>query len=140
MYLSLSWRNIWRNKKRTFIVASSVFFAVLFAVVMRSAQVGSYSYMIHSSAKMFTGYLQIQGKGYWDNRSLDKSIIIDKKQQQQITTIPYLTSITPRLEAFALVSYKTSTKVAQVIGIDPQLEDNMTGLKQRLVNLSLIHI
>ena len=61
MYLSLSWRNLWRNKKRTIIVASSVFFAVILAAVMRSAQLGSYSYMIDSSAKLFTGHLQIQG-------------------------------------------------------------------------------
>jgi hypothetical protein len=93
MYLSLSWRNIWRNKRRTIIVAASVFFAVFFASLMRSAQVGSYGYMIHSSAKLYTGYLQVQGEGYWDNRSLDKSIIIAKKQQNEISNIPNLTSV-----------------------------------------------
>ena len=67
MYFSLSWRNIWRNKKRTIIVAASVFFAVILSSIMRSAQLGSYSYMIHSSAKMFTGYIQVQGKDYWEN-------------------------------------------------------------------------
>lgn len=134
MYLSLSWRNIWRNKRRTIIVAASVFFAVFFASLMRSAQVGSYGYMIHSSAKLYTGYLQVQGEGYWDNRSLDKSIIIGKTQQNEISNIPNLISINPRIEAFALVSHKTSTKVAQVIGIDPQSEDNMTGLKDKLIN------
>ncbi len=133
MYLSLSWRNIWRNKKRTLIVAASVFFAVILAAIMRSAQLGSYSYMIHSSAKLFTGYLQVQGQGYWDKRSLDNSMVIDSQLQQQISQIPHVTTITPRLEGFALVSYSTSTKVGEVIGIDPDREDNMTGLKQRLV-------
>ncbi len=133
MYLSLSWRNIWRNKKRTIISVASVFFAVFCAVIMRSAQTGSYSYMIHSSAKLYTGYLQVQGKGYWDNRSIDKSIKLNAQQQQEITDIPYVTSVTPRLEAFALISYESTTKVSQVIGIDPKLEDNMTGLKKRLV-------
>lgn len=133
MYLSLSWRNIWRNKKRTLIVAASVFFAVILAAIMRSAQLGSYSYMIHSSAKLFTGYLQVQGQGYWDKRSLDNSMVIDAQLQQEISRISHVTNITPRLEGFALVSYGTSTKVGEVIGIDPDREDNMTGLKQRLV-------
>ncbi len=132
MYFSLSWRNIWRNKKRTIIVAASVFFAVILSAVMRSAQLGSYSYMIHSSAKLFTGYLQVQGKGYWDNRSLDRSISTEESNQAQIKAIPHVTNFTPRLEAFSLVSFKTSTKVSPVIGIDPEKENSMTGVKSKL--------
>jgi len=138
MYISLSWRNLWRNKKRTIIAAASVFFAVLLAVVMRSGQNGSYAYMIDSSAKLFTGYLQVQGKGYWENRSLDKSIVIKPKEMEALRMTPHVTSVTPRLEAFALVSHKVNTKVAQVIGIDPSSENEMTGLKKRLVGGSYL--
>ena len=133
MYLSLSWRNVWRNKKRTIIAAASVFFAVLLAVLMRSGQHGSYAYMIHSSAKLFTGYLQVQGKGYWENRSLDKSIALPAAQIDSLAGIPHVTSVTPRLEAFALISQKANTKVSAVIGINPAAEDSMTGLRSRLV-------
>lgn len=133
MYLLLSWRNLWRNKKRTIIAAASVFFAVLLALVMRSGQTGSYAYMIDSSAKQFTGYLQIQGQGYWDNRSLDRSMAISTTQQREIEKIPHVISVTPRLEAYALVSFETATKVGQIIGIDPKKESEMTGLEKRLV-------
>lgn len=132
MYLSLSWRNIWRNKKRTIIVASSVFFAVLLSAVMRSAQLGSYSYMIESSAKLFTGYIQMQGEEYWEKRSLDKSIIIDEQTMDELSNLPYITDFTPRLEAFALISHQTITKVSQVIGIDPLLEDKITRVSEKL--------
>ncbi len=133
MYLSLSWRNLWRNKKRTVIAAASVFFAVFLAVVMRSMQNGSYDYMIRSSVKYYTGYLQVQGKGYWENRSLDKSIILEKKQQTEIAQIPHVVSTVPRLEAFSLVSFKKVTKVAQIVGVDPAAENAMTELKKRVV-------
>lgn len=134
MYFSLSWRNIWRNKKRTIIVAASVFFAVLLASFMRSAQRGSYSYMIHSSAKLYSGYVQIQGQGYWENRSLDKSIVLPAGTQNEIRALPHVSTLTPRLESFALVSFDIHTKVAQVIGINPQVENEMTGLKNRLIS------
>ena len=133
MYLSLSWRNIWRNKKRTIIVASSVFFAVILAAFMRSAQLGSYSYMIDSSAKLFTGYLQIQGENYWEKRSLDESIVIEKTTFDKLTKIPSVTHLTPRLEAFALISHENTTKVSQVIGIDPVLENKFTEVKEKLI-------
>ncbi|HDK35928.1 MAG TPA: ABC transporter permease, partial [Bacteroidetes bacterium] len=112
MYLLLSWRNLWRNKKRTLIAAASVFFAVILAIIMRSMQNGSYTYMIRSSVKFYTGYLQVQGKGYWENRSLNKSIIIPEKQQKEILKIPHISSVVPRLEAFSLVSSNKVTKVA----------------------------
>ena len=133
MYLSLSWRNIWRNKKRTLILAASVFFAVLLAIVMRSAQLGSYAYMIHSSAKLLTGYLQIQGKGYWENRSLDKGIHISDRDMDRIRHIENVINVTRRLEAFALISHLNNTKVGQIIGIEPQGETNMTGLRDKLI-------
>lgn len=115
------------------IAAASVFFAVLLAVVMRSGQNGSYAYMIDSSARLFTGYLQVQGKGYWENRSLDRSFVLSPGQRQAISRTPHVTAENGRLEAFALVSYKSGTRVAQVIGIDPASENRMTGLKKRLV-------
>lgn len=138
MYFLLSWRNLWRNKKRTAIAAASVSFAVLLAVVMRSGQNGSYAYMIDSSAKLFTGYLQVQGKGYWNNRSLDRSIVLDEGRQKKISEIAHVTAVAPRLEAYSLVSFKTNTKVGQVIGIDPSREDKLTGLKKRVVSGSYL--
>jgi len=133
MYLSLSWRNIWRNKKRTIIVAASVFFAVILAAIMRSSQIGSYTYMIHSSAKLFTGYLQIQGTDYWEKRSLDESIELNPDMYQMLESIEYVTSFTSRVEAFALISHDSITKVSQVLGIDPEMENNMTDIEDRLI-------
>ena len=132
MYLSLSWRNIWRNKKRTIIVASSVFFAVILAALMRSSQLGSYEYMIHSSAKLFTGYLQIQDENYWEKRSLDQSFVLGPDLYAQLDRTEHITGYTPRLEAFALISHQITTKVSQVIGIDPELEHRMTGIRDKL--------
>ncbi|MCB0282171.1 MAG: ABC transporter permease [Calditrichaeota bacterium] len=134
MYFKLAWKNIWRNKKRTVIVSASVFFAVILACVMRSAQLGSYSYMIDSAAKMQTGYLQIQGEKFWENRSLDESIQLTSGFQDSLQKINHITSLTPRLEAFALLSKDSITKVSPVIGIDPQKEHNMTELDKKLVS------
>lgn len=133
MFLLLSWRNLWRNKKRTLIAAASVFFAVVLAVVMRSGQNGSYSYMIDSAAKLFTGHLEVQGIGYWENRSLDKSIILNDQKIEALQHTSHVKALSCRLEAFTLISYGMNTKVGEVVGINPSAENQMTGLKNRLV-------
>jgi len=132
-YLLLAWRNLWRNKRRTLIAAASVFFAVLLALVMRSMQEGSYDYMIEASVSMYTGYIQIHRDEYWEKRSIDKSMEVSDKIVKEIEGIENVTLVTPRLESFSLISYGNTTKVASIIGIEPEQENRMTKLKNKLI-------
>jgi ABC-type lipoprotein release transport system permease subunit len=133
-YFHLAWRNLWRNKRRTLIASASVFFAVFFALAMRSMQEGSYDYMVDASVSMYTGYIQVHAKEYWDKRSIDKSMELSTTKIEQIDSIKHITLITPRLESFSLISYGNATKVASVVGIDPEKENLMTDLKSKLIS------
>lgn len=132
-YLLLAWRNLWRNKKRTIIAASSVFFAVILALAMRSMQKGTYDFMIDSSVRISTGYIQVHDKGYWDKRSLDRSMVINEKRDLELSKLPDVTMVVPRLETFTLVSYGKATKVSPIIGIIPGPERKMLKLQEKLV-------
>lgn len=132
-YFLLAWRNLWRNKKRTFIAASSVLFAVLLALLMRSMQRGYYDYMIDASVRMYTGYIQVHGKDYWEKRSLEESMVLDKEKVDEIKNIDGVTHTVNRFETFSLLSHGNVTKVAQIIGIGPKDEDQITGLKAKVV-------
>jgi ABC-type lipoprotein release transport system permease subunit len=132
-YLLLAWRNLWRNKRRTLIASASVFFAVLLALVMRSMQEGSYDYMIDASVSMYTGYIQVHKDEYWDKRSIDKSMEVSEEVVKNLKAIENVTLITPRLESFSLISYENATKVASIIGIDPEQENRITKLKEKLI-------
>jgi ABC-type lipoprotein release transport system permease subunit len=132
-YFLLAWRNLWRNKRRTLIASSSVFFAVILALAMRSMQEGSYDYMVDASVSMYTGYIQIHAKDYWEKRSIDKSMDLSKEKISQIQAVKDVTLITPRLESFSLISNEDATKVASIVGIDPEKENEMTDLKTKLI-------
>jgi ABC-type lipoprotein release transport system permease subunit len=132
-YLRLAWRNLWRNKKRTVIAASSVFFAVLLALVMRSMQKGSYDFMIDSSVRISTGYVQVHAKGYWDKRSLDKSMVLNKEVESKINRLQDVTLVIPRFETFTLVSRGNATKVSSIVGINPEKERTILKLREKLV-------
>jgi ABC-type lipoprotein release transport system permease subunit len=133
MLVRLAWRNLWRNTKRTVILTASVFFAVVLSLAMRSMQHGQYDMMINLAVSMYTGAVQVQGTGYWEKRTLEKSITVSPEEMAWIASRPHVGKMATRLETGMLVAHGAATKVGPVIGIDPEAEQAMTGLRKRLV-------
>ena len=132
-YFLFAWRNLWRNKRRTLLATSSVFFAMLLALIFRSLQSGQHEYMIQMSVSMYTGYLQVQGKGFWEERSFDESLAITDELTAAVRSDRRITTVNPRLESVALVSRGTETRITPVTGIDPETENAMSGLRNKIV-------
>ena len=132
MYLTLAWRNIWRNKRRSWIAIASIFFAVIIALFTRSMQLGGYRYMVKSAVSFYTGYVQVHSAGYWEEQSLDKSFIHSDYLKMMAGEVDRVTTSTPRLESFALMSSGEHTAVAMVVGVEPETEDRMTNLRKKV--------
>ncbi len=132
-YLKLSWRNIWRNKRRTLITIASVFFALWFSLIMRSMQVGSYSHMADGIVEAYTGSMQIHHEGYWNDRTLDNTFEYSPELSGEIETIDNVKAVIPRLESFALASTGEHTKGILVVGIDPLKELELTHPDRKLI-------
>jgi ABC-type lipoprotein release transport system permease subunit len=111
-----------------------VFFAVLLALMMRSMQTGYYDYMIDASVRMYTGYIQVHRKDYWEKKSLDESMVLDQKHLTELKNTAGVNLIVPRFETYSLISYGNKTKAVQVTGINPELENQLTDLKNKLVS------
>ena len=133
MYLILAWRNIWRNKRRSYITIASITFAVLLACVMRSMQLGSYERMVENAARFYTGYIQIHQNGYWDEKIIDNSFTYDEELIKTVESTEGVVSAVPRVESFALASYGSKTKGSLIIGIDPEKENTLTRVKDKIV-------
>ena len=132
MLFKLAWRNIWRNKRRTLITMASVFFAVMLAVLMRSLQEGSYEKMIENVVSFYTGYVQIHKDGYWDDQVLENSFEAVPTVKTVATEIPTVNEAVPRLESFALAASENVSEACLVVGADPEKEDILTGLKNKV--------
>lgn len=133
-YLKLAWRNIWRNKRRTLITVASVFFAMFFALIMRSLQIGSYSQMTRGIVGAFTGYLQIHKNGYWDDKTLDYSFKNNEQLVRDLEKVENITTVVPRFESFALASAGEQTKGIMVVGIDPEKERGLTHPERNIIS------
>jgi len=130
--IKIAWRNIWRNKRRTLITVASIMFALFFAIIMRGFQKGSYAKMKENAVESYSGYLQIQNKEYWDDKTINNTMTFSDEMALELAKDERVKVIIPRLESFSLASSGESTKGVVVMGIDPDKEDKMTQVKSYL--------
>ncbi|MGD0343171.1 MAG: FtsX-like permease family protein, partial [Bacteroidales bacterium] len=133
----LAWRNLWRNRRRTLITAASLFFAVFFALVMRSFQLGAYDRLFKNVIESYTGYIQIQNRDYLDEPILDNSFELDPKLSAKLEDDQNIKGMMPRLESFALAAAGSRTQGVMVIGINPQKEIKFSAIKNSMVKYRL---
>lgn len=131
--IKIAWRNLWRNRRRTIITAASIYFAVFFAITMRSFQLGTYNHMIKQLIESFTGYLQIQNADYLDDPGIDNVFPLSHDLISNINADPNVKVAVPRIESFALVSTGNLSKGIILVGISPEKELQMSDPKQKLV-------
>lgn len=132
MLLIITWRNVWRNRRRTLITAAFVFFAIILAVIMRSATDGAYESMINNAVSFSSGYIQLHQKGYWEERSIENAMKVDEHFFNAIKKHKGVTYVAPRIESFALASIKNKSKGVAFIGIQPDIEKDASGIHKKL--------
>lgn len=135
--LKLVWKNLWRNKRRTIITIVSVFFAIFFALVMRSLQLGSYDHMFKNIIESYSGYIQVQNKDFWDDKTIDNVFENTKSLNTYVLEDKNVDATIPRLESFALASNGTKSKGVMVMGVDPEKEKYLSNIKDKLIKFRL---
>lgn len=130
--LTLAWRNLWRNRRRTLITMASVVMAVMLSALMGSMQQGQYDQMIDNTVGTFSGHLQIQAEGYHDEPSLDRSLELDAGALETLKARPDIRAVVPRLDTYALAAGADRSRAAMVVGIDVRAEDALSAPRAKV--------
>ena len=136
--IKISYRNLKRNSRRTFLTASLITLGVIFVLVY-SALAGSFkSYMVGQITDSMLGHIQIHKKGYVasvDNLPLDRNL--NAKQIEKIENIlknsDLIESYSFRIKFGAMFSNFISSTNIRLNGITPEREmKTLPLLKQRV--------
>jgi ABC-type lipoprotein release transport system permease subunit len=106
---------------------------------MGAIQEGSWDHMINNVVSSYTGHLQIHQKGYWDNPSINDLMPMDGELTSVKELSEDIETVVPRLESFALVSTGDKTRGAMVIGINPDLEDDFSNIRDKVTKGSYLN-
>jgi putative ABC transport system permease protein len=132
LLIKLAWRNIWRNKRRSFLTLAAVTFAVLMAIGMRGIQLGTYALNIRTAVELFSGYLQIQEKGYNDTPKLSLCFSEGQKLKSALESTKGIQSYSSRVYADGLISFKDNSRGVAIFGIEPAKEKKVTTFVENI--------
>ena len=131
--IKISFRNLYRQKRRSFLTIGIVAFGVL-AVLLFTATAGSFkNFMISEITDSMLGHIQIHGKGYvssLDNLPLDNTIKATQinKMAQILDEIPEIESYTYRILLGGMVSNYLESTSAKISAIIPAKEKKVAPL------------
>jgi putative ABC transport system permease protein len=130
MLLRLAWRNLWRHKRRTWLTASAIAFVSVLMVFLITLQLGSYDLMVEASLRIYAGHIQVQREGYLDKPQIRQDIPDAGTLARRLRDDPALcdVSVAVRAQGFALASSATRSFGAQVLGVEPQFEPQVSTI------------
>ena len=128
MILSLAWKNIWRSKRRSFVVMSAVaigVWSVIFMVSFYNSLIGAIS---RNSLQHDYSHIQIHHEGYLSDPGLDFQLRNPSKLLEFPSQIADIKAASGRLIVNGMVASPKTNLGIQVYAIDPADEAAVTDL------------
>lgn len=129
LLLRISWRNIWRNKRRSVIVMSSVAAGVIAVILLDGLNGGMINQMLLNQINSGVSHIQIHKKGFEYDKTVQSFIPDYKKAEQIISKNPSVKVYSKRVISYGLLSSATNSSGVMINGIIPQNEEKMTDIK-----------
>ncbi|MFA6470973.1 MAG: FtsX-like permease family protein [Candidatus Latescibacterota bacterium] len=124
-WLKLGWRNLWRNRRRSFIELVSIGGSVFIAVFFNNLTYGTYARMIDDGVRIGSGHIGIYNNRYLETRKVEQTIPVEPVRGQMLEE-SMVTTVHARLYVPGLIRSSRNSRAAVFLGIDfpVELSDN----------------
>ncbi len=125
--VKMAFRNLGRNRRRTFFSALALGLGLMLLLLMASVLKGEMDTAIETAIRLQSGHMQVRKSTYDENKtSLKWEDLVENPAgvAAQIAALPPVQVATPRLFASGIVSVGDETAGVRVYGIDPLSEAN----------------
>lgn len=132
-YISLAWRNLGRNRRRTIVTGSAITLGIGMFVVIMALEDGSYRQLLDTGISQLAGHVVVQGDGYQANKEVTNTVpstlevlsILSAEMEDEL--------ILRRTFVQGLLSSPAGASGVEVFGIDPGPEAEVNNLIDQLV-------
>ena len=126
LLLELSWRNLWRRKRRNGLLLAAISFAVAGVVLLNTFIRGMQVQMVDTAVNNMNGHVKVLAPGYLDDPGIAKSFELAKAWRPDALAgieAEMVLGWASRVRVPAVVMSERETRGVQLVGIDPATED-----------------
>jgi ABC-type lipoprotein release transport system permease subunit len=129
MLMKISWRNIWRQKRRTFIVLASVIVGTAAVLVFDSVSMGFITQQLNNEINNQVAHIQINAKGYNDNKVIANRIKNPNEIESKLKGTNFIKAYSKRIITYGMLSSADNSGGTVMVGIEPNKEQHVTSIK-----------
>jgi ABC-type lipoprotein release transport system permease subunit len=133
MLLTLALRNIGRNKRRSLLTISAMVVSSSLLILALGVFSGMLRDMLSSVTEQYHGHVVVMQQGYEEDRDMFANFSPAPQLLEGLKKMPEIVGVSPRLRGFGLVSHEVSSYPAELLGIRPEAEREVTTLAGHVV-------
>jgi len=130
---TLSWRNLWRNHRRTAIMLGAISVGVWAMIFMIALMRGMVNDMLDQGIRNLPGHIQIYHPDFRDDPSVVNSIPAPGGQLLAVLNQPGARQWATRIKVPAVIASERESRGINLLGIEPAREDAITGIGGQIV-------
>jgi len=141
--LQIAWRNLWRNPRRTLISMAAIAFGYTMLLLFACLLEGLSQQMIENGTRLGLCHIQVHASGYYPDRPIYKTLggregTDITKLLAALTSDQRVRAVSPRVYGYGLVSSAHQSAGAEILGVIPGQEQQITVLHSRVVKGSYL--
>jgi len=129
-YFSVSWRNLWRHRRRTLITAAAMGLGIAMCMASIVLQDGMYAQMFDVMVTDSLGHVQLHHPDYPAKKRAHDTLKDDVVAP--LEDLDGVVEVAPRLFSFALAGGADKSSGAQLVGVSPADEAGLTGIDDKV--------
>jgi len=133
MLLTLAWRNIWRNKKRSLIIISAIAVGLCCGLFASATMFGMWDSMINTTIDRDLGHFQIHSKSYEEEKLLTDTIPNFQNIVTKLNSTKFVAGVSSRTIIEGMASSAATSNGVRILGINSDSEKNITSIHQQII-------
>jgi ABC-type lipoprotein release transport system permease subunit len=133
IYVKLAFRNMLRNKRRTFIAGTGIGIGLASLIFVDALIIGMERNMVQAATATFLGDGQVQREGFRNTLEAELTInrldwVIDNLKQE-----PVVKQYSVRTMAYSTIASSANLTAIEMVGIDPSTEKQVSEIDEAII-------